>query len=490
MASLLGKADQTLVKGAFAVAESNIPGDMSQIYEQRAANIKALTEGIQSAWDKRNGEEDAQHEWLENSRSETLTNITTGKTNDALMEVTNFVTKDMRTRLQPYKKGSLEYKKIESEAARLVAISGKNNEIFNSLMNSKLLARGSGNAKKLYALMINDYNNNTNETNVQYNGDGDYKYTLPGTNFSMTLGQIDTEIGKLDTAGPSNVMTALTKLKGNVTKRPWDDSYARDFRNEISSSLDAPNDRKNIMHYDGFPGMKFSFYEGLTGKDPKMQEQIFDILDKINVLDIDGVGGADTREELLTYANPENGYLLTQAIASSPQGKDMLLDFIINSAASDIYKQGENEIDYQKSQEEKNNRSGSGIRTTTKQTTKNEKVKGSLNYIDQFGDSKTIKASTVYGIQDRMNNIMGNKKRENAIIKVSGQSYHWSKGSWRKVDRDSGKYYFVDDEGGKLMTKEDARVFSTIQQVFDEHGLEVLPGSSGGASTSGKGKYD
>lgn len=470
--ALLGKADPTLVKGAYAVAAANVPGDMSKIYQKREENIKALTEGIQSAWDKRNKEEDAQHEWLENSRSETLTNVTTGKTNDALMAVTNFVTKDMRIRLQPHKKGSLEYKKIESEAARLVAISQKNNEIFNNLMNSKLLARGSGNAKELYALMINDYNNNTNETNVQYNGDGDYKYTLPGTNFSMTLGQIDTEIGKLDTTGPSNVMTALTKLKGNVTKRRWDDSYARDFRNEISSSLDAPNDRKNIMHYDGFPGMKFSFYEGLTGKDPKMQEQIFDILDEIGTLDIDGVGGADTREELLTYANPKNGYLLTQAIASSPQGKDMLLDFIINSAASDIYKQGENEIDYQKSLED-NNKSKVIYRNLPQQEDEDVRPKNtSIPFVGPDGTKFSMKSNDIYNLQDRMTSIMASGN-VNQTMNVRNQQYVWvgKKGGWAKAtwNKDRNAYTYKKMKATGLPQ----RSFPTIRKVFDQHGIIV-----------------
>ena len=49
--SLLGKADSTLVQGSFKEALANVPGDMSQIYQKREANIKALTEGIQEAWD-------------------------------------------------------------------------------------------------------------------------------------------------------------------------------------------------------------------------------------------------------------------------------------------------------------------------------------------------------------------------------------------------------------------------------------------------------
>ena len=49
--ALLGKADPTLVKGAYTVAAANVPGDMSQIYKQREKNIKDLTEGIQAAWD-------------------------------------------------------------------------------------------------------------------------------------------------------------------------------------------------------------------------------------------------------------------------------------------------------------------------------------------------------------------------------------------------------------------------------------------------------
>ena len=50
MASLLGKADPTLVKGAFAVAQADVPLDMSQIYTKREATQKAFIEGLQEAW--------------------------------------------------------------------------------------------------------------------------------------------------------------------------------------------------------------------------------------------------------------------------------------------------------------------------------------------------------------------------------------------------------------------------------------------------------
>ena len=33
--ALLGKADSTLVQGAYNVAAANVPGDMSQIYKSR-----------------------------------------------------------------------------------------------------------------------------------------------------------------------------------------------------------------------------------------------------------------------------------------------------------------------------------------------------------------------------------------------------------------------------------------------------------------------
>ena len=50
MASLLGKADPTLVRGAFMEAAADVPLDLSDIYTKREANLKAFTEGLQKAW--------------------------------------------------------------------------------------------------------------------------------------------------------------------------------------------------------------------------------------------------------------------------------------------------------------------------------------------------------------------------------------------------------------------------------------------------------
>ena len=362
--SLIGKADPTLVQGAFAAGQAKVPGDMSKIYQQRAANVINFTKGMQQAWELRNKEETALHEKIKGWQDETLTNVTTGKTNDALMGLTDGVVNNVYSELKNLEPGSLEFKKKENEITRFAALIKQNNTTFNSLIGADLIDQGTGDEVRLWEAMLDDYNNNGNKCNAQYK-DGDIIYTLPGTDISMSLSEVQKRMGTKDATGPTNIMNSLVALKGNIANRKWDDSYAIDFKNEISGYLDNPNDRKNIMTTN-FPGMKHTFFEALTGKDPKMQAEIFDILDGLGTVDVDKDGNVDTKEELMSYANPENGYLLTQAIANSPEGKDMLANYIVENVAQDIYRQGEKELAYQ------NRKSGDGTTTTTTTTTPEE----------------------------------------------------------------------------------------------------------------------
>ena len=98
----------------------------------------------------------------------------------------------------------------------------------------------------------------------------------------------------------------------------------------------TPNDVSNIMH-ERFEGLDFSFYDALAGKDPVLQGKIYDILDEMGGIDIDGVPGKENRE---TYASPENAYLLKQAIMKD---KTIVADFLTENIVADNWKEGEKE---------------------------------------------------------------------------------------------------------------------------------------------------
>jgi hypothetical protein len=127
---------------------------------------------------------------------------------------------------------------------------------------------------------------------------------------------------KRDGTAPTAVQGILNDIKTNAQNgsRRWDEDYITENTNSLERLLRLPNDRANIMN-ERFAGMNYSFLEALGGKDPDLQEQIYDILDEMGGIDIDGIAG---KEDRATYATPENGYRLQRAIMESADGKEII----------------------------------------------------------------------------------------------------------------------------------------------------------------------
>ena len=53
MASLLGKADATLVAGSYREAMADVPADMSKVYAKREQTLKDFTTEVNKIWEKR-----------------------------------------------------------------------------------------------------------------------------------------------------------------------------------------------------------------------------------------------------------------------------------------------------------------------------------------------------------------------------------------------------------------------------------------------------
>ena len=343
MASLLGKADPTLVRGAFMEAAADVPLDLSDIYTKREANLKAFTEGLQKAWGDMFKAYDDQKQRIGDSASVAFDNMLSGKHNDAIVNELDHVVNGIKGQFQSLPKrgdNSLARRKLEAETKRLASISQKNAETFNSLTglsdSDGLLLHG-GNEASLWEAILNDYNNNTNETNVKYSKEhGDFLYSLPSNpEVSMTLTELNKKIMKRDGAAPTAVQGILNNIKTNAQNgsRKWDENYITENTNSLERLLRLPNDRANIMN-ERFAGMNYSFLEALGGKDPDLQEQIYDILDEMGGIDIDGIAG---KEDRATYATPENGYRLQRAIMESADGKEIIARYIVDQVGKDSY---------------------------------------------------------------------------------------------------------------------------------------------------------
>ena len=102
--ALLGKADPTLVKGAYAVAQADVPGDMSQVYKDREANIKALTKGIQAAWDSQFEAYNAYETRMVEKSDVAIANVLEGKTNDSMLAAVDNEVRAIKAEMQTFNK--------------------------------------------------------------------------------------------------------------------------------------------------------------------------------------------------------------------------------------------------------------------------------------------------------------------------------------------------------------------------------------------------
>ena len=464
--ALLGKADPTLVQGAAVVAQANIPGDMTKIYEKREANIKALTMGIQAAWDSQFEAYNAFETRIIDASDLAITNTLEGKTNDSMLAEVDRETREIKALMQGFDKrdkGNLEWKKLEARMNKLVTTTKNNDETWNSLIdasaNGDLLVMGMGAELDLYEAMINDYNNNTNETNGRI-VDGDFVYSLPGNpDVTMTMTELKKKLKIKDATAPSGIQAIFNDIQKNAktSKRSWDDGYITDTRNSIRDNLKSANDRHNVIH-ERFPGMEYSFWEAVTGKDEELQGQIYDALIELDT-DIDNDGVTD---DALTYANPDNAVALQREIINNANSKDLIADFLTNNIGESQYKLGKNE------------------RATETSTYTNRNVNIDM-FLGKDGDKEnrskfTTTSDTIVKWENDLQAM--EKTGEDSMF---SEEYVNINGVWYGYNPEKG-FREVEDHGAKhgLFYKPGTRYFKTPEDIFQYHNIPtVYVGESG-----------
>ena len=464
--ALLGKADPTLVQGAAVVAQANIPGDMTKIYEKREANIKALTMGIQAAWDSQFKAYNAFATRIIDASDLALTNTLEGKMNDSMLAEVDRETREIKALMQGFDKrdkGNLEWKKLEARMNKLVTTTKNNDETWNSLIdasaNGDLLVMGLGPELDLYEAMINDYNNNTNETNGRI-VDGDFVYSLPGNpDVTMTMTELKKKLKIKDATAPSGIQAIFNDIQKNAktSKRSWDDGYITDTRNSIRDNLKSANDRHNVIH-ERFPGMEYSFWEAVTGKDEELQGQIYDALIELDT-DIDNDGVTD---DALTYANPDNAVALQREIINNANSKDLIADFLTNNIGESQYKLGKNE------------------RATETSTYTNRNVNIDM-FLGKDGDKEnrskfTTTSDTIVKWENDLQAM--EKTGEDSMF---SEEYVNINGVWYGYNPEKG-FREVEDHGAKhgLFYKPGTRYFKTPEDIFQYHNIPtVYVGESG-----------
>ena len=342
MASLLGKADTGIISAARSAEQADRPADLSRLYQRKADKFDEFLDMVGSAFDTKtqaDKDREAQYkEWQETVQ----THAATGKENDASSELLFNTTNKLTEALKNYDgdKNSLEYKKLEQKLNRLVDMSNNNIDVYNKLINSDLGIIGSGKEMDLLAQIMDDHNNNTNNSNISWNEEiGDVEFTLKDDpNVKMTMSELERRVNRIDPAGEIEVMELANGVMQNRNKREWKGAYRTDFKNGIEKILKDKNKKYNVMH-GTFTGMEHSFYEALNGADPKLQGEIFDALIAVN-FDYDKDGNVDTKEE---YNNltPENLEIMQEAIMKTSKGDEIIAEYLTDKVGEDVYNIGE-----------------------------------------------------------------------------------------------------------------------------------------------------
>ena len=355
MASLLGKADSTLISAARSEAMADVPADLSDIYEKRADNFSDFVDMITEQFDKKKKEEKDKKEEVDVFQERVNKAIEQGKQNDAYSKVMTDRTLVIAEEVKNYKgdKNTLEYQKIQVKIQSLAAVSESNAETWQKVISSDISTIGSGSEVDLFLQMLNDQSHNLDDSNIRWDEDKtDFVYTLytdpkgekDDNNpiiTSMTISELEKRLSQIDPTASTAAQKVLNSIATNVNKRPWDESHKTDKKNALLKTMKTANERHNIM-IEHFPGTKYSFWEALGGlKDPKLQKEMFDVLDALPGigLDIDGDGNKDTRK---MYLNADNHWAIMQAIKNSHHGNEILADWLIKNTGDDLYTMGEN----------------------------------------------------------------------------------------------------------------------------------------------------
>ena len=344
--SLFGRADATLVSAALKEGMSDMPLDMRSVYQQREKNLADFTKGITEAFDKIYADHKDTKELLTEVSQTARDNWEAGgNVNPYMLEQHNKIVNDFDTEFKSIpqgKKGDLERSKLRNKMNKYLSLSQGNSETLQKLIflgaDNSILTRQSGEEQKLLVAMINDYNNGTALTKPEY-VDGDFVYTLPGTNVKMTMSELNRRIGEVN----PQLKNDIQKIFNNQQKLGRTSKAGYNFetvRNNIADMLNSESDYLNAMN-ERFGGMNYTFQQLLHGQTPEgykneLMEDLYDALEKAGGIDIDGDG--PLKNDKATYANSENGAKLAEALQNDKSKlKEVLSSYLSEQVGRGFY---------------------------------------------------------------------------------------------------------------------------------------------------------
>jgi|9_EtaG_2_1085328.scaffolds.fasta_scaffold00296_7 hypothetical protein len=398
-----GQADMGLVAAAGAYAKSLVPNDNSKFYAAQVLANRGMLQNIKGVIDVAYAENKALDESLTNFSQSIIDQMDTegGLFNEHLAEMHQQTVLDYRERLEkidPFtKEGKLLRQKLEVEIRKYSSTMSQNQEYMKNIVlnsaNGDILSDFNSDEKLLFTQIAEDVKNNTNKTNATYK-DGDVYYTLYDVNgqpkldgnnepITMSMSSIRKGFSVNDKGYAADVVKNVLVPFGQQAKN-LDRAMNQEDLDRVKKSLNSRivnDDQVRILANNNFQ-QDYSFHEilNLQGDmyeeyeedgvkkqrlaiDPSALEAVLMSMEEAGI-DMDGDGrpdiqknedgsftvddldGQDFKKHNFDVNSGDNIYYLTQVLkkiqdpANKALYKDIMVNYIGNTAAKDFYQQG------------------------------------------------------------------------------------------------------------------------------------------------------
>jgi hypothetical protein len=313
--SLIGKADTTLVAGAYKTALSNVGLDMGEVYEQEVEDIKAFGEAFNDivyATNKSNNDLFAE---IKEGSAEMLANIDAGTyTDDEFIEIYSGAVQDLREQMKTIprgREGEAARAKVRAQLARMKVSAENAEDVLTELATfAKEDQLDQFATSDVDVKLFRDIINKKATRSIV---NGELVYTNDD-NETITHNQLKERIIKKDhkttgdLLGVFNNISTYAQQEGAV----FNPAYIRKTAQEISSKFTT---RAGFLHTINNPiaGMEFSFVQAI-GQDEELRNELVTALKNSGVNISDKASAKAIIEEL---RNPSTqNYALVKGLAS------------------------------------------------------------------------------------------------------------------------------------------------------------------------------
>ena len=313
--SLIGRADTTLVQGAYKTALSNVGLDMSKIYEQEVKDIKAFGEAFNDivyATNKSNNDLFAE---IKEGSAEMLANIDAGTyTDDEFIEIYSGAVQDLRNQMKTIprgREGEAARAKVRAQLARMKVSAENAEDVLTELATfAKEDQLDQFATSDVDVKLFRDIINKTAKRSIV---NGELVYTNDEGD-TITHNKLKERIIKKDHKTTGELLNVFNNISKYAQQEGavFNDAYIRKTAQTISSKFTT---RAGFLHTINNPiaGMEFSFVQAI-GQDEQLRAELITALKQSNV-NISDKASAEAIVKELRNPSTQN-YALVKGLAS------------------------------------------------------------------------------------------------------------------------------------------------------------------------------